>query len=126
MARTAMWLVALGGILTSCGLAEDLFDCPGMPEGGTCCDGVHYCEAGSTCNNANGTCVSGGGGGGATCSQQGAVDYFTENCHRTSGGIQFVGAPWPKACGSCPSGITTTDGQDTVTSGGPYWLCVCN
>jgi hypothetical protein len=120
-----MMLAMLASMLAACGLADDLVgDCPGMPSGATCCDGVHYCEAGKTCNNSNGTCVSGGAPSG-TCSQEGAVAYFSANCHKTSNGIEFVGAPWPQRCGTCPSDTTTTEGTDNVTAGAPYWLCVC-
>jgi hypothetical protein len=122
MRRLATTAVVLGLVLAGCGVLDE--DCPGMPSGATCCDGVHYCDAGKTCNNSNGTCVSGAASG--TCSQAGAVEYFTQNCHRVNGGIEFVGAPWPKSCGTCPAGVTTTSGSDTVTAGGPYWLCTCN
>jgi len=123
MKRTAMMLAMLGSMLVSCGLVDD---CMGMPEGATCCDGTHFCEAGTTCNNSRGTCVSGGGGAAGTCSQSGADEYFGQKCHTTSGGIEFMGAAWPKRCGDCPTGITNPDGVDTVSDGGPYWLCVCN
>ena len=122
MKRMAMMLAMLGPMLASCG---GTLDCPGLPAGATCCDGTHYCEAGKSCNNSNGTCVSGGSSGG-TCSQSGANEYFTQNCHKTSGGIEFVGAPWPERCGQCPDGITHQNGEDKVTAGQPYWLCVCN
>jgi len=120
MKRTAMILAMLGPMLASCGLV----DCPGMPGGATCCDGQHYCEAGTSCNNSKGTCVSGGTSSGI-CSQAGAVEYFTNNCHTTTGGIEFGGAAWAKACGTCPGGITSTAGTDNVSPGGPYWICSC-
>jgi hypothetical protein len=116
-----MMLAILGLMATSCGLADD---CPGMPSGATCCDGVHYCEAGKTCNNSNGTCVSGGGGTDATCTQDGGVEYFTQNCHKTSGGIEFVGAPWPQKCGTCPAASPRRTAPTTSRAAGRTG-CAC-
>lgn len=61
--------------------------------------------------------VSGSGGGCDTS--------WVARCGTTSGGIQFLGQPHPKSCGNCPSG-TYDGGDDNVSAGGPYNICICN
>lgn len=110
-----------------CGYCNEDVVLSSNPNAGKCL----YCGSGSTCTGpvcGAMSCVGPGGvpgGTSGTCSQAGAVEYFTNKCHTTAGGIQFEGAAWAKKCGTCPSGITSTAGTDNVSPNGPYWICMC-
>ena len=67
--------------------------------------------------------TSGGSSGGGDASGCDAA-YFSR-CHQVVNGVQFEGAAWPKRCGSCPATVTYPAGEDNVTPGGPYWMCMC-
>jgi hypothetical protein len=80
------------------------------PHAGMCT----YCTGACGSDPCNPAC----GGGGCDTS-------WVSNCGKTTGGIQFTGQPHPKSCGNCPSG-TYDAGDDNVSPGGPYNICVCN
>ena len=82
------------------------------PHAGMCT----YCTG--SCVSACNPCGDQSGGGGCDAS-------WVSRCGTTSGGIQFAGQPWPKSCGGCPSG-THYAGDDNVSAGGPYSICMCN
>ncbi len=82
------------------------------PHAGMCT----YCTG--ACVDACNPCGTDGGGGG------GCDTSWVSRCGTTSGGIQFTGQPVKKPCG-CPNG-TRDAGDDNVTAGGPYDICVCN
>ena len=98
----------------SCGYcSEDAF-LSSNPHAGMCT----YCSGACGADACNPTCGGGTGGGGCDPS-------WVARCGTTSGGIQFAGQPWPKSCGACPSG-THYSGDDNVSRGGPYSICMCN
>jgi len=114
-------------LLVACGKV----DCPSKAPANSC----GYCKLdratssnphAGMCTYCTGDCGSDpcnplcGGGGGGGCDTS-----WVARCGTTSGGIQFIGQPHPKACGSCPSG-TYDGGDDNVSAGGPYNICVCN
>lgn len=76
-----------------------------------------YCSGDCGSDPCNPAC---GGGSGGSCDAS-----WVSNCGKTTNGIQFTGQPWPESCGSCPSG-TYNAGEDKVTAGGPYFICMCN
>lgn len=113
-------LMACGGTVdcptkadyNSCGYCSEDRMTSSNPHAGMCtyCPGV--C-GGDPCNP-----VCGGGGGSCDSS-------WVSSCGKTTNGVQFIGAPHPKACGNCPAG-TYDSGDDNVTAGGPYNICTCN
>lgn len=117
-----MGVFALGG----CGPVE-CPDNPGYNSCGYCAEDVilsdnphagmcTYCTGACGSDPCNPVC---GGGGGGSCDAS-----WVARCGTTSGGIQFTGAPHPKSCGDCPTG-TYDSGDDNVTPGGPYNICMC-
>ena len=123
-------ILTLGLLASSCGAGS--VDCPDKAGSTTCgyCSldratstNPHagmctYCTSTCSADPCSLTCGGGGGGGGCDAS-------WVSRCGQTSGGIQFIGQPWPKTCGSCPTG-THYSGDDNVTPGGPYFICTCN
>lgn len=99
---------------TSCGYCAEDRTTSTNPHAGMCT----YCAGVCGADPCSLTCGGGGGSGGCDAS-------WVSKCGQTSGGIQFIGQPWPQSCGSCPSG-TYQSGVDNVTSGGPYYICTCN
>lgn len=97
---------------TSCGYCDEDRLLSDNPHAGMCT----YCAGTCGPDACNPVC----GGGGSSCDTS-----WVQRCGTTAGGIQFVGAPHPKSCGSCPKG-TYDDGDDNVTAGGPYNICACN
>jgi len=122
----ALAAVAIAALLgTACGKP----DCPAKAGYNEC----GYCKEdrltssnphAGMCTYCTGSC--GGdpcnpcGGGGGSCDTS-----WVSRCGQTVGGIQFIGQPHPKSCGSCPSG-THDSGDDNVSPGGPYNICTCN
>ncbi len=94
----------------ACGYCDEDRATSSNPHAGMCT----YCTA--ACSSACDPCGDGSGGG---CDAS-----WVSRCGTTSGGIQFVGQPWPQSCGRCPSG-TYQSGVDNVTAGGPYYICTC-
>ncbi len=104
--------LGLGVVTSGCGAFDTCPDHhPVDCHNGTCCPAGYFCN-GDVCTST--------GGGGAGC----ATDWVSR-CGTTTGGIQFMGQPYPKSCGLCPQG-TTDQGDDNVTAGGPYNICMCN
>lgn len=103
---------AKGGY-NSCGYCREDRVTSSNPHAGMCT----YCSGACGADPCNPAC--GGGTGGGSCAA------YNIPCGQTSNGAQVVGGPWPQSCGSCPSG-TYQGGEDRVTSGGPYWICICN
>ena len=99
----------------SCGYCYEDRILSDNPHAGMCT----YCS-GVACGTDPCNPLCGGGGGGGGCDPS-----WTSRCGQTVNGIQFIGQPWPKSCGSCPAG-TYYSGDDNVTAGGPYSLCTCN
>jgi hypothetical protein len=98
----------------SCGYCSEDRLTSSNPHAGMCT----YCTGacgGDPCNP-----ICGNGNGGGSCDSS-----WVSSCGKTTNGIQFVGAPHPKACGDCPAG-TYDSGDDNVTAGGPYNICTCN
>jgi hypothetical protein len=98
----------------SCGYCSEDRMTSSNPHAGMCT----YCSSNCGADPCNPACSGGGGGGGCDPS-------WIARCGQTSGGIQFTGQPWPKSCGDCPTGSHYA-GDDTVTPGGPYSICMCN
>jgi hypothetical protein len=66
--------------------------------------------------------AGGSGGSGSECT---TFTRQVNQCHTTSGGVEFMGFLVPERCGNCPNG-SHVGGRDTVSSGGPYNQCMCN
>lgn len=96
----------------SCGYCSEDVILSSNPHAGMCT----YCSKTCGTDPCNPTCSGGGG----SCDAS-----WVSRCGQTSGGIQFTGAPWKKSCGDCPTG-THYAGDDNVTAGGPYSICMCN
>jgi hypothetical protein len=98
----------------SCGYCSEDRATSSNPHAGMCT----YCSSACGADPCSPSCDGGG--------DSGSCDSWASSCGQTINGIQFVGAPWPKACGNCPSGTYYSGTDDNVTAGGPYRLCVCN
>jgi hypothetical protein len=99
----------------SCGYCNQDAATSSNPHAGMCT----YCTGACGADACSLTC--GGGGGGGSCDAS-----WVSRCGKTSGGIQFIAAPWPKSCGDCPTGTHYSGVDDNVTAGGPYRICSCD
>lgn len=99
----------------SCGYCNQDRATSSNPHAGMCT----YCQGACGADACSLTC-GGGSSGSGSCDTS-----WVARCGTTSGGIQFIGQPYPKACGNCPAGTHDT-GDDNVSAGGPYNLCTCN
>jgi hypothetical protein len=98
---------------TSCGYCNEDRATSSNPHAGMCT----YCSGACGGDPCNPGC---GGSVGGSC------DSWVSSCGTTNNGVRFEGAPWPKACGNCPSGTYYSGTDDNVTAGGPYRICICN
>jgi hypothetical protein len=94
-----------------CGYCDQDILTSSNPHAGMCTYCTGYCgtDPCNPCGTGTGTCDA----------------SWVSLCGTTANGIQFQGEAWRQACGSCPSG-THNAGVDTVTAGGPYYICMCN